>query len=150
MKISPTIQTPQVFSPLLCCVLAGLLLGGCATTESVDALPSDGVGRQLATTIKGMDGRYATGSIQSRDVAETALAQVAENDAALQNWYGRAEQACYQRFFVNSCLIDIKLHKREYSMILQRIRVEANALERKLHIEELDNNLKARQAQKPQ
>ncbi|MES2105118.1 MAG: hypothetical protein V4634_13955 [Pseudomonadota bacterium] len=146
MKISPTIRILQALGFLL----AGLMLSACATTGGAESPAGDAAERQLANAIQGLDQRYAAGSIQSRDAAETALQQVSANDVALQTWRTQAEQACYDRFFVNSCLIDVKLHRREFHMILQRIRIEANALQRKLHIEELDNNLKARQQQHPE
>lgn len=148
MKISLMIRAPQLLA--LTYVLAGLLLAGCATANKADTSYSDGVAKHLASEITGLDARYAPGSIQSKDAAEQALAQATADDAALQGWYTQAEQACAEKFFVNSCLIDIKLHRREYHSILQRISIEAKAFQRKQHIEELDKELEQRRAGRPQ
>ncbi|GGC92744.1 hypothetical protein [Undibacterium terreum] len=148
MKISPTMRGWKTLAHTPLYLLAAILLSACATT-SADVPSIDPMGKQLAAAIKDLDTYYVPGTIQTRDVSQAALKQVSVNEAALQDWYVHSEQACYDKFFVNSCLTDIKLYRREYRMKLQRIEIEAKALQRKLHIDELDEDLKRRQAQKP-
>ncbi|MFZ6644145.1 hypothetical protein ACO0LO_00380 [Undibacterium sp. TJN25] len=154
MKILPILPAARIFRTfqapqLSACVLAGLLLAGCSSMGKKEPPASDAVGKQLGAEIAALDARYAAGSIQSMDTAEAALVQVTADEVSLQSWYAQAQQACYDVFFVNSCLAEANTHRREYRAVLQRIRIEANKYQRKLHIDELDNNLKSRQEQRP-
>lgn len=97
---------------------------------------------QLNRTITSLDKAYAAGSIQTLTMAEQALAETDSAKITLQKWYVQSELACYEKFFVTYCLNGIKLIRRDNNDILQRITVEAKALQRKQHIEELDEKLK--------
>ncbi|WP_394780354.1 hypothetical protein [Undibacterium sp.] len=143
--LTRSLRVPQ----LLGCVFAGLLLAGCSSMSKKEPSASDAIGKQLGVEIAALDAKYAAGSIQSKEASEAALVQVTSEEASLQTWYAQAQQSCYDVFFVNSCLAEANMHRREYRAVLQRIRIEANKFQRKLHIDELDNNLKQRQEQRP-
>ena len=97
---------------------------------------------ELSKVIASLDASYTSGSIQSLAQAETALAEADKAKVVLQKWYAHSELDCHEKFFVNACLNGIKLIQRSEGDILQRITVEAKALQRKRHIEELDEKLK--------
>ena len=103
---------------------------------------------QLTKTVAKLDQTYAAGAIESSTMSEQAIieANTAKND--VQQWYVQAEQACYEKFFVTSCLNDITLTRRDKLAILQRINVEAKAWQRKQRIEELDAKLQEKNSQK--
>jgi hypothetical protein len=93
-----------------------------------------------------LDGRYPAGSIATLEAADLAIDQAEAGEQRLTPWYAMVEQACHQRFFVNSCLHDLKVQRRAFKTVLQRIDVEAKAFERRQHIEQLDKNLEERRA----
>lgn len=97
---------------------------------------------ELNKVIASLDASYTGGSIQSLAQAEKALADADQAKTVLQKWYVQSEIDCHEKFFVNACLNGIKLIQRSKGDILQRITVEAKALQRKRHIEELDEKLK--------
>ena len=103
---------------------------------------------QLNQKIKTLDKIYSTGAIQSAIIAEKAIDEASETKNDLQKWYLQAEQACAEKFFVTSCLNDIKLVRRDKLSILQRITIEAKAWQRKQRIEQLDLKLQERNEQK--
>lgn len=103
---------------------------------------------QLTKMVAALDQTYAANAITSSAISEQAIieANSAKND--VQKWYTQAEQTCYDKFFVTSCLNDIKLTRRDKLAILQRINVEAKAWQRKQRIEELDAKLQEKNSQK--
>lgn len=131
-------------------LLAGSL-NGCATHSNSEADQREqqavSMTRLLADTVVALDRRYSPGSIASLDMADQALEQSDAGEDKMQAWYAVNEKACNQRFFVNSCLHDLKVQRRAFKTVLQRIGVEAKAFQRKQRIEQLDKNLEERQSQ---
>jgi hypothetical protein len=99
---------------------------------------------RLDKKIVTLDVTYGAKSIASSTSADAALSETVIAQAELQAWFAQADRACYERFFVNSCLDKNKLTRRRLSDILQRISIEAKAYQRKAHIEELDAQVEAR------
>ncbi len=101
---------------------------------------------QIANLSASLDQKYAAGTISSAEQAELALQESNAAQLRLQSWYEQSERACHDTFFVNDCLSDVKQKRRQYIVALQRIALEAKALQRKLRIEQLDRELAQRQA----
>ncbi len=110
------------------------------------AMPGSSELAQIANLAASLDQRYVAGSITNAEQAEAALKESSAAQLRLQSWYEQSERACHQTFFVNDCLNDVKQHRRQYIVSLQRIALEAKALQRKLRIEQLDKELEQRQA----
>ncbi len=102
----------------------------------------------LEVTVSKLDQLYPTKTIQTAPAADAALEAVELNQTQLQAWYLRTRRACYDHFFVNNCLDVTKLSRRKYSVILQRISVEAKTYKRQERIEQLDAELKLKNEQK--
>ena len=103
---------------------------------------------QLNQIISNLDRTYSVGVIQSAVMAERAIAGASSTSNDLQSWYLQAEQSCGDKFFVTSCMNDIKLVRRDKLGILQRIKIEAKAWQRKQRIDELDHKLQEKNEQK--
>lgn len=103
---------------------------------------------QLTKTVATLDQTYTANAITSSTISEQAIVEVNAAKSDVQKWYAQAEQTCYDKFFVTSCLNDIKLTRRDKLAILQRINVEAKAWQRKQRIEELDAKLLEKNSQK--
>ena len=110
---------------------------------SADAMAQQGklTLSQLDKTIATLDHTYAVGKILTSVEAEKAIGEASVAKIDLQNWFVQSEVECYEKFFVTSCLNDIKLIRRTNTEILQRIIVEAKALQRLKHMEQLDQRL---------
>ncbi|MES2047584.1 MAG: hypothetical protein V4447_04225 [Pseudomonadota bacterium] len=103
---------------------------------------------QLTKTIATLDQTYSAGAIESSAMSEQAIVEVSVAKGDVLKWYAQAEQTCYDKFFVTSCLNDIKLNRRDKLAILQRINVEAKAWQRKQRIDELDTKLQEKNSKK--
>jgi len=110
------------------------------------AVPGSNELTQIANLTASLDQKYTAGSIGSLEQAELALQESSAAQLRLQSWYEQSDRACHQTFFVNDCLNDVKQKRRQYIVALQRISLEAKALQRKLHIEQLDRELEQRNA----
>ncbi|MFZ6748313.1 hypothetical protein [Undibacterium sp. Ren11W] len=95
----------------------------------------------LQQKVATLDLSYGSTSIQSGEKAELALNETEIAQEELRIWYLQAENNCYDKFFVTSCINDSKLVRRKLFAILQRISVEAKAFQRKEHIDQLDADL---------
>lgn len=102
---------------------------------------------QISSEVKNLDHLFPAKGISSADAAETALDQSQQLQNRLNVWANGAERYCYKTFFVNDCIKGVKLHRRENLPILQRISVEAKALQRQLRVMERDKELAQKQAQ---
>ncbi|MFZ3002246.1 MAG: hypothetical protein WA071_18165 [Undibacterium umbellatum] len=109
------------------------------------AMPGSNELTLIANLTVSLDQKYAAGSITTLEQAEIALKESNAAQLRLQSWYEQSERACHQTFFVNDCLSDVKLQRRLYIVSLQRIALEAKALQRKLRIDQLDKELAQKQ-----
>lgn len=85
--------------------------------------------------------RYPAGSIKSREVAEKALAEAAQDRDALGVRYIVDQRACYQKFLVTSCLEDAKERKRMAESRIKQVEIEANTYQRQANVDERDEAL---------
>ena len=126
--------------PLLLAVLLQLNMAAAMATPDSKELS------QIAEQTASLDQRFAPGSINTAELADEAVKVSSVAQQRLQAWYVQAERACHDQFFVNDCVNDVKQQRRQHILILQRISLEAKALQRKLHIEQLDRDLAERQS----
>lgn len=98
----------------------------------------------LQQTVAQLDQRYSPDSIADDNTASLAIAQSQQTEKALETWYARQQAACYDRFFVNACLKDGKVKRRELILSLHRIAIEGKAFQRKQRVEEHDRELTQR------
>lgn len=103
---------------------------------------------QLTKKVATLDQTYAASAIDSSSMSEQAIVEANAAKSDVLKWYAQAEQTCYDKFFVTSCLNDIKLTRRDKLAILQRINVEAKAWQRKQRIEQLDEKLQEKNSKK--
>lgn len=99
----------------------------------------------IAASTRELDTRYQRDTILSIEQADAALTETTALQTRLQTWYSHSEHACRELFFVNDCLADIKRLRRTQTLVLNRISIEAKALQRKLHIQQLDQDLLQKQ-----
>ncbi|MBY0572498.1 MAG: hypothetical protein K2P84_02355 [Undibacterium sp.] len=74
---------------------------------------------------------FATGSIISSEIADLALLKTEQAQRNLQDSLKKHEAQCYDNFFVNSCLDDLRLKRRQLQDLLKRISIEAKSYLRK-------------------
>jgi hypothetical protein len=122
-------------------VLTALLLIAGTAFASLD---SDELSA-IARLTESLNQQFVGGTIVSGDAADLALKESNAAQSRLQNWFEQAEKNCHNNFFVNSCLNDVKHEGRKHIVVLQRIALEAKALQRKLRVEELDRELAQKQ-----
>ena len=132
---------PNVFSSLFLLLYCTVGTPAAAQQAKVEL-------RELNKTIVTLDTQYASGSIQSLASAEEALTETSLAQEDLQVWYLQMERDCYQKFFVNYCLNEGKMIRRNHTALLQRIIVEAKALQRRQHIEQLDESRRLKNLEK--
>jgi hypothetical protein len=118
------------FGRFLCSALFFACLAAGALAQSID----DGADASVAN-------QYPPGSITTVEIAEHALADVAQDRAAVEAHFAANERACYSRFFVSSCLENAKERRRSALERLRNIENEANLYERKARVEERDKAL---------
>ncbi|MFZ6721069.1 hypothetical protein [Undibacterium sp. Ji49W] len=117
-----------------------------AITSPAMAAPDSNELSAIVGMTTALDQKYPPGSITTGDTADAALKEATAAQQRLQSWYEQADKVCHDKFFVNDCLDDTKQQRRQYIVVLQRISLEAKALQRKLHIEQLDKELLQKQA----
>ena len=101
---------------------------------------------QISIEVHTLDERYPAGGIQTSESAEMAIQESVAAQDRLQNWYVVAEHHCYHTFFVNDCLKEIKLERRQYLPTLQRISLEAKTLQRQIKVMEHDRETAQKQS----
>ncbi len=131
-----------LFRPIRKYVMLALLLIGIISAVPVRAQTSRAKPSfaDLSAQTIALEATYHPDSIQSLPISEKALSEVMVLESELKLWFSDAEQACYDKFFVNACLNTTKLKLREKMAIMQGIKVEAKAFQRKHRIEQLDEN----------
>lgn len=119
--------------------ISSLLLTGVSVAHA-DIVSDQGKAEfaSIAQLVQDMDGRYPVNSIQTNEVADAVIAESETLQRRLQTWYQTAERHCYDIFFVNDCLQDIKVQRRRYLPTLQRMSIEAKAVQRQIRVIEKD------------
>lgn len=127
--------------------LASFACSICLLTVSpfAAATPDQAEWNAIAAATTELDSRYQRDTILSVEQAESASLETNALQVRLQSWYSRSERACRELFFVNDCLADIKRLRRTQTLVLNRVSIEAKALQRKLHIQQLDQDLQQKQ-----
>lgn len=90
--------------------------------------------------------RYPAGTILTVDMADRALAEVLTVRAQVESQFALEEQACYPTFSVSSCLDDAKEHRRAALAWIRPVEIEANTLNRRMHVLERDKALAEKRA----
>lgn len=124
----------------MCCCLIGLI---CFTLPASATFLADEDGvvtgaKSFMQTIEELDRQYRVGSIVSAPLAELALSQTEAAQTTLQSLLRTGEQACAEKFFVNSCLEDQKHWRRKVQDLLKRINIEAKSFLRRNRVVKLD------------
>jgi colicin import membrane protein len=101
------------------------------------------VSRQISSGLisVGIAERYPSGSIQSVDTANRALADVQQQRSHVAAGFAAEERACYPKFFVTRCIDAAKEARRRALAEIQQVEVEANAFKRRARVEERDKAL---------
>lgn len=131
------IKLPRLFC-LLC--LIGFSMSSNASLGQETPMTAD----QIAERIGRFQKHFPSHSITTSQEAQAALDQSVQLRTEIESWYQHAQTACYERFFVNMCLNDLKLTRRTYSDALQTVVVEAKQLQRKIRLQELDDQTAAK------
>jgi colicin import membrane protein len=108
--------------------------------EATTSLPA-----QAALTLADALERYSPGKINSREIANQALAETEKQRALVETQFSEEEVVCYEKFFVTSCMDAAKDRRRSALKQLNAIEVEANAYNRRANIERRDQALRERQ-----
>ncbi|MBR7783119.1 hypothetical protein [Undibacterium luofuense] len=78
--------------------------------------------------------KYLTGLLASLQIADEAVGASAKLQFRLERWYLESESACYSEFFVNACLQDVKLKRRQLLPDLKEIEFAAKDFKRQSKI----------------
>jgi putative salt-induced outer membrane protein YdiY len=132
--VKTSLFVPCLFVSLL---TANLAMAADDTRQELDA---------IAQQVHALDARYPVKGISTEQQAQSAIEESQNLQNRLQNWYNQSERHCYDIFFVNNCLREIKVERRQYLPTLQRISIEAKALQRQLRVMERDEELARKQA----
>ena len=127
--------------PVKSCLFA-LCLMSSGLAQGADQSELEGIAQQVHL----LDTRYPMKSIATEQQAQSAIDESQNLQNRLQNWYNQSERHCYDIFFVNNCLKEIKVERRQYLPTLQRISIEAKALQRQLRVMARDEELAQKQA----
>jgi len=98
-------------------------------------------GVSASTLSGGIAERYPSGSIQSVESADRALADVQRERTRIDAEFANEERACYPKFFVTSCVDAAKERRRRALAQIQQVEVEANTFKRRARVEERDKAL---------
>lgn len=95
----------------------------------------------------GLPSRYPTGSIQSIEIADAALAAVTAERASIEARFAEDDRACLPKFFATACQENAKERRRAALSQIRPVEVEANGFKRRTRVIERDQALSERQAQ---
>jgi len=106
-------------------------------------------GAALASPVMAQDGGQPVGAprvpaTQSVEQANTTLATVARDRAAVNEEFSASERVCYTKFFVNNCLDKAKEKRRAALASLHAIEVEADHFKRADSVQKRDADLAER------
>lgn len=90
-----------------------------------------------------------TARIESVEQADAVLQTVALGRSQIEWRYQQQEQICYDKFFMNSCILDAKDQRRIDLARVKKSEVEANFFKRKKNVEDMDKALLEKQKQAP-
>lgn len=127
------------FPRMLSALLLGLALAQPALAQQAPPAPSPAAG-----SIEAMSARYPRGAITSDDLAEQAQIDVQSVRAALAEQLAGAKNACYDRFFTNSCIDNAQEAYRAALEVLRPIELEAGAFQRQSRVAKRDKALEER------
>lgn len=85
--------------------------------------------------------RYPSGSIQSTDAADQALAAVDKERSRIEAQFAGDERTCSTKFFATSCLDDAKEQRRHALAQARSVEVEAKAFMRRARVADRDKAL---------
>jgi colicin import membrane protein len=138
---APTAAGPH--HPVLRMLAFSLMLcaGPLAADEHADA-------RQGIHRSSTLASRFQPGSIRSGETAERALNEAGQERAEIEARFGTNERACLGRFFVNGCVTDAKERRQHALADVRKVEVEANAVLRRLRIEEHDRELAEKRSER--
>ena len=88
---------------------------------------------------------YPAGSIQNDQQASAALSEVSTERKEIEQIFIEDKNACYDKFFVSSCLNSAREKRRIALRIVRKVEVEANAFLRKEKADERDRAVAERQ-----
>lgn len=97
------------------------------------------------TAAEGITARYPEDGFQSVESADRALAEVRTERERIRQQFAQEEQSCYERFFTNRCLDDLKERERSALEQLRRVEVNANAYKRREKVERRDERSQQRE-----
>lgn len=117
--------------------VASLCLASAASASEQNRLTLEALSQQSSQ----LQTLYPAGSILNEAQAEQAISQTQQVRLALQAWAQQAEAECYERFFVYACLQDVRQMRRLHSDKLQAILLDAKATQRRLQLQQRDQEL---------
>ncbi len=84
-------------------------------------------------------------SIDTVERADAARQAVADARIEVARRFASEKSACYDRFFVSSCLVDVRNRERQANKVVRRVEVEANAFLRRERAAERDRAVAQRE-----
>lgn len=96
------------------------------------------------------DQRYPAGSIKTTAAADDILIEAGAERQVIGDQYIDDQRACYQKFFVSSCLEEAKERNRVAVKQVRDVEVEANAYKRQDKADERDKSLAEQHAKDEQ
>ena len=94
----------------------------------------------------GLPQRYPARSIQSVEVADQALADVAKERSRVEAQFANGQRACHAKFLMTPCLDTAKEQRRQALAQTRSIEIEANAFKRHARAAEHDRVLADKRA----
>lgn len=127
----------------------GIFLAGLLLAASFAQAQESGRAASASTIVLTPDGltaHYPSGSIQSTEIANKALAEVELQRAHLDQVYAAQQRVCYTKFLATSCLDAAKESHRLGMAQIRKVEVEANSFIRSARVVERDKNLAEKSA----
>jgi colicin import membrane protein len=109
-----------------------------------EAMPSSGPALPSSASIAS---RFPAGSIRSELLADQALAAAQKERAGIEARYVAEQRACYERFFVTSCMEAVRERHHAALEQVRPIEIEAEKFKRQQRVAERDKALAEKRAQ---
>ncbi|MDB5729396.1 MAG: hypothetical protein JWQ00_2601 [Noviherbaspirillum sp.] len=139
-KISPKPKTLSSERLLFCMLVVSLSFAGPGVAAPDEAHVVQDIASSTLSTW------FRPGSIQSKERAEQVLSEAGRERAEIAAKFAVSERACEGQFFANSCIENARERQRHDLAAVRKIEVEANALLRRLRIEERDRAVAEKRA----